>query len=203
MSSRVGPFGYAARGPIRYLTLCLPDLPGIGSDEWLLPDCDGIVFKVKMEYEKQDVKIKDLDISPAWAAARPHPYRSLTSCIRQFHDVNARWRGWYEPITTTIITQCTLVQEDILMRLRPGRKPLIEESLLIASCLRTLALAYNGAEVCGDMSMVWREDLFSQPTLLDPEEKNPSITVSRYNPSTDNNPRLVSQDGSTLSRLVQ
>ena len=184
------------------LTASGTDLPGLGTHEWLLPAAGDINLKIRMAYENPDNEIRDLDIFAGWAGARSKPSGALVTFLKQFHNLNTRWSNYYEAPTEALVALCAEIQEDIVTKARPGRKPMSEGNLLIASALRALALGYYIAEVESWLICETEEyfirSMFQEPTTIS-EDKNPSIIVSRHDPTKDD---LGSAYGEKLSSMM-
>jgi hypothetical protein len=156
-----------------------------------------------MAYEKPDIEIIDLDNFAGRADARSKPSGALVPFLKQFHNLNTRWGNYYEPHTEALVTLCAKIQEEIATKVRPGRKPMSEGNLLIASALRALALGFYIGEVEGWL-INGTEESFIESMFLEPktisEFGNISTTVSRHDPAKDD---LGSADGTKLSSMMQ
>jgi hypothetical protein len=180
-------------------------MPGLGSNEWLLPAADGITLKVRMTYDRPNIEICDVDIFEF--TSQEDPYRAFLPYLKQFHDINSRWGNWYEPITVEMITTCARIQEDIVMKLRPSRKRLCEDNLIIALALRTFALSHNISAVEGNMSPLphecFMEMLYPVPVVTTDPGDNLTIEIRRYFAAHDTAiPKLKNTDGGKLTSLV-
>jgi hypothetical protein len=184
------------------LTASGTDLPGLGTNEWLLPAAGDINLKIRMAYENPDIEIQDLDIFAGWTDARSKPSGALVTFLKQFHKLNTRWGYYYEAPSEALVTLCAEIQEDIVTKVRPGRKPMSEGNLLIALALRALALGHYIADVegwlIGGTEESFIQSMFLEPTTIS-EDKNPSIIVSRHDPTKDD---LGSADGAKLSSMM-
>lgn len=148
------------------------------------------------------MEIQDLDIFAGWKDGRSKHSEALVAFLKQFHNLNTRWGHYYEPVTEALVTLCAEIQEDIVTKIRLGLKPMSEGNLLIASALRALALGHYIADVECSLTNA-TEETFIQSMFLEPksisDEENPSIIVSRHDPTKDD---IGSADGAKLSLMM-
>ncbi len=158
------------------------------------------------------MKVQDLKhFDSWWEDVSCKSTEAIVEFLEQFHDINTRWAGNFEPVTEDIITVCAETQADILTTTRPGRKPLSKAQLLICSALRVLALAYHVSDLDGNLIPSHPDTFrfqFLKPTALHGTH-NPSINVSRAKgkaaiiPSADGELSLMIQDIiQTTQRLI-
>jgi hypothetical protein len=103
-----------------------------------------------MTYSNPANKITDLDIHSVANSTGPQSQQIL-DFLQSFHDLNARWINCFEDFQEDFITLCANIQEEIVIKIGPSAK-IPEEALLIAHCLRIMALAYNVFEIYTNIS---------------------------------------------------
>ncbi|CZR52444.1 uncharacterized protein PAC_02321 [Phialocephala subalpina] len=125
----------------------IPDMPGLGSDEWLFPRA-ATYYKVRMVYpDDERQRIRDLDDFTASEDTIETRTQALASFIQQFRNIDKRWRRCYESTTISIIEACVSVQQGILEESSKSWSPLGDRKTIIATCLRALALSHDTFEL--------------------------------------------------------
>ena len=145
-------------------------LPGLGTCEWYIPMEHSWKMRVRMTYSDPLQKIYDLDIHSVANSTGTQSQRQILDSLQKFHNLNARfWKSCFDKLRKDLITLCTKFQEEIVIKIGPSAK-IPEEALLIAHCLRIMALAHNVFEI--EILWVIRENLenflLSRTTPLDP-----------------------------------
>jgi hypothetical protein len=188
---------------LQRLITSLKGLPGFGSSEWFLPTKDGFSLRIRMEYDDPNFEIHDHGLSSYLAATQPQSKDSLLEFLKQFHDINSRWDNHYEPAAENLITLCAKIQEDTLSRTSRIPANLLEEILLIALSLRTLAFAHNFC--LAELSLPWArrvDTFFLQPKMI--RDKNPSLEIWRCDPTTESESACLGHDGGgQLSSMIE
>ncbi|KAE8445142.1 hypothetical protein EG329_013744 [Mollisiaceae sp. DMI_Dod_QoI] len=159
----------------------IPDMPGLGSDEWLFPTASGAFFEIRMKYpDDERRRIRDLDEFVATEDTIATRIQAITTFIQQFRNINNRWTNCYELTTVKIIEACVSIQQMMLEESRQSWSPLGDRNTIIATSLRALALAHEIFELDGNLP--WRmKDVFHQSSFRSKklECDAPTITISR------------------------
>jgi hypothetical protein len=103
-------------------------------------------MRVRMTYSNPGNKITDLDIHSVANSTGPRSQRQILDFLQNFHNLNARWINCIAEFQEDFITLCAKFQEEIVIEIGPSTK-IPEEALLIAHCLRIMALAHNVFEI--------------------------------------------------------
>jgi hypothetical protein len=99
-----------------------------------------------MTYSNPENKITDLDIHSVANSTGPRSQKQILDFLQKFHNINARWISCFDKLRKDFITPCVKFQEEIVIKIGPSAK-IPEEALLIAHCLRIMALAHNVFEM--------------------------------------------------------
>jgi hypothetical protein len=96
-------------------------------------------------------KITDLDIHSVANGTGPRSQKQILDFLQKFHNINARWMNIFDKLSEDFITLCAKFQEETVIKIGPSAN-VPEEALLIAHCLRIMALAHNVSVVDDNIS---------------------------------------------------
>ncbi|KAF8857964.1 hypothetical protein BDZ45DRAFT_409413 [Acephala macrosclerotiorum] len=171
----------------------IPNIPGLGSDEWFLPAAGGIWLRFQMSYKHPDYRFRDLD-----EFAKPNDsILQRTEAIIAFTDQFrvTRRSCWpthcCKPMTKEILKVCASIQVNILETTRESWNPLNERNTVIATALQALALTNNIEFVCQRLGEPEEEE-FVENSWLEPEiitdhdeDDNVTVEVSRVEDTSE------------------
>jgi hypothetical protein len=164
-------------------------IPGLGSNDWLLPTKNEMALEIRPIYQNPVLEIQDIEINHLLGKTESRRYDAVLAFVRQFYDINTKWDNCYEPLTMEIINQGIRVQECIMRRLRPSQytrnpEPLNDENLLIASALRVMALGHRIMDVCGYLPNYslkrFEETMFLEEETVPESYVEPSYKISVF-----------------------
>ncbi|KUJ12539.1 uncharacterized protein LY89DRAFT_209690 [Mollisia scopiformis] len=129
-------------------------MPGLGSEEWLLPTTGGVPLQIRMKYLDDARRIRDLDDFTSEHDSIVNRKDAIAAFVEQFQNIDERWHNSLDPTTVDIIKACVTIQCSILED--DGRTwcLLADSNTVIATALWTLAMARQITEVEGTVTTV-------------------------------------------------
>lgn len=184
------------------LLRAFPKIPGLGSDQFILPASCGIYLKVQKQYSTAEpFPTRFFDPSLVWKKpTNPPPYYAMIAWCRQYRTSLTDWDTWYEPRTLMMLGDFLGWQELKIREAVRCQRPLTEEVLLLASALRILALTHEVADVwanLGDASEMEFSNMFNvTPKNITEVSDDPTISLSTCGEPADY------EQGVDLSKLL-